>query len=119
VGRPTRHVTPRILDVLLRPHLENLGGAVVERTVDDLREIEEAAAKIRVRGARCGPIEEVRPGDVIWFAPGEKHWHGATATIAMTHIAIQETLDGKAVGWMEQVSDAPYPGRSPCGMRPW
>ncbi len=53
-----------------------------------------------------GPVEEIRPGDVVWFAPGEKHWHGATATSAMTHIAIQESLDGKAVDWMEQVSDA-------------
>ena len=55
-----------------------------------------------------GPIEEIRPGDVVWFAPGEKHWHGATATTAMTHIAIQEALDGKAVDWMEQVSDEQY-----------
>jgi quercetin dioxygenase-like cupin family protein len=55
-----------------------------------------------------GPIEETRPGDVIWFPPGEKHWHGATATTAMTHIAIQERLDGKAVDWMEKVSDDQY-----------
>jgi quercetin dioxygenase-like cupin family protein len=55
-----------------------------------------------------GPREEIRPGDVIWFAPGEKHWHGATATTAMTHIAIQEKLDGKAVEWMEHVSDERY-----------
>ncbi len=55
-----------------------------------------------------GPVEEIRPGDVIWFAPGEKHWHGAAATTAMTHIAIQEKLDGKAVDWMEQVSDEQY-----------
>ncbi len=55
-----------------------------------------------------GPIEQIRPGDVIWFPPGEKHWHGATATIAMTHIAIQEQLDGKAVEWMEHVSDEQY-----------
>src|SRR2546428_6244145 len=55
-----------------------------------------------------GPIEEIRPGDVVWFSPGEKHWHGATPTTAMTHIAIQEKLDGKAVDWMEQVSDAQY-----------
>ena len=55
-----------------------------------------------------GPIEDIRPGDVVWFAPGEKHWHGATATTAMTHIAIQEALDGKAVDWMEQVSDQQY-----------
>ena len=55
-----------------------------------------------------GPIEEIRPGDVIWFPPGEKHWHGATATTAMTHIAIVEQLDGKAVDWMEKVSDEQY-----------
>ncbi|MGI8771493.1 MAG: (R)-mandelonitrile lyase [Acidobacteriaceae bacterium] len=53
-------------------------------------------------------VEEVRPGDVVWFPPGEKHWHGATLTTAMTHIAIQEKLDGKVVEWMEQVSDERY-----------
>jgi len=55
-----------------------------------------------------GPVEEIRPGDVIWFEPGEKHWHGATPTNAMTHIAIQERLDGKAVDWLEKVSDEQY-----------
>jgi 4-carboxymuconolactone decarboxylase len=55
-----------------------------------------------------GPKEEIRPGDVVWFAPGEKHWHGATATTAISHIAIAEALDGKSVEWMEQVSDAQY-----------
>ena len=55
-----------------------------------------------------GPIEEIRPGDVVWFAPGEKHWHGASPTMAMTHIALQERLDGKVVDWMEQVSDEQY-----------
>ena len=55
-----------------------------------------------------GPVEEVRPGDVVWFPPGEKHWHGATPTTAMTHIAIQEGLDGKLVDWMEHVSDEQY-----------
>ena len=55
-----------------------------------------------------GPIEEIRPGDVIQFAAGEKHWHGASASTAMTHIAIQERLDGKAVDWMEHVSDDRY-----------
>jgi quercetin dioxygenase-like cupin family protein len=54
------------------------------------------------------PIEEVRPGDVIWFPPSEKHWHGATPTTAMTHVAIQEQLDGKAVDWMEKVSEEQY-----------
>jgi quercetin dioxygenase-like cupin family protein len=55
-----------------------------------------------------GPVEEIRPGDVVCFPPGEKHWHGATATTAMSHIAIQEKLDGKAVDWMEKVSDEQY-----------
>ena len=55
-----------------------------------------------------GPIEEIRPGDVVWFASGEKHWHGATPTTAMTHIAIQEALDGKPVDWLEKVSDEQY-----------
>ncbi len=55
-----------------------------------------------------GPIEEIRPGDVVWFPPNERHWHGASPTTAMTHIAIQEALDGKAVDWMEQVTDDQY-----------
>jgi len=57
------------------------------------------------------PVEEIRPGDVIWFAPGEKHWHGAAPATGMTHIAIQESLDGKVVDWMEKVTDAQYKGR--------
>jgi len=52
-----------------------------------------------------GPVEEIRPGDVIWFAPGEKHWHGAGVTTAVTHIAMQEQLDGKTADWLEQVRD--------------
>jgi quercetin dioxygenase-like cupin family protein len=55
-----------------------------------------------------GPVEEIHPGDVVWFAPGEKHWHGATATTGMTHIAVQEALNGRAVDWMEHVSDEQY-----------
>jgi quercetin dioxygenase-like cupin family protein len=55
-----------------------------------------------------GPVEEIRPGDVVWFAPNEKHWHGATATTGMTHIAIQEALDGQVADWMEPVSDEQY-----------
>lgn len=55
-----------------------------------------------------GKIEEIRPGDVIWFEPGEKHWHGASPTTAMSHIAVQEQLNGKAVEWMEEVTDAQY-----------
>ena len=53
-------------------------------------------------------MEEIRPGDVVWFAPDEKHWHGAAPTTAMTHIAMQEELDGKVVDWMEKVTDAQY-----------
>ncbi|WP_407976801.1 cupin domain-containing protein [Brucella pseudogrignonensis] len=56
-----------------------------------------------------GPIEEIRPGDVVWFEPNEKHWHGASPKNAMTHIAMQEQLDGKVVDWMEHVTDAQYP----------
>src|SRR5262249_4285948 len=56
-----------------------------------------------------GLVEEVRPGDVVWFPPGEKHWHGAAPKSAMTHVAIQEALDGKVVEWMEHVSDEQYP----------
>ena len=59
-----------------------------------------------------GPIEEIRPGDVVWFAPAEKHWHGATAQTAMTHIAIQEALNGSPVDWLEQVADEQYRGGS-------
>jgi quercetin dioxygenase-like cupin family protein len=55
-----------------------------------------------------GPIEPIRPGDVVWFPPGEKHWHGATPTTAMTHIAIVEHLDGKSADWMEKVTDEQY-----------
>jgi quercetin dioxygenase-like cupin family protein len=55
-----------------------------------------------------GPVEEIRPGDVIWFPPGEKHWHGAAPATAMTHIAIVELLDGKSADWMEQVSNEQY-----------
>jgi quercetin dioxygenase-like cupin family protein len=55
-----------------------------------------------------GPVEVIRPGDVVWIAPGEKHWHGATATTGMTHIALQEALDGKPVDWMEHVTDDQY-----------
>ena len=59
-----------------------------------------------------GPIETIRPGDVVWFSPGEKHWHGASPSTTMTHIAIQEQLDGKTVDWMEKVSDEQYEPKS-------
>jgi quercetin dioxygenase-like cupin family protein len=58
-----------------------------------------------------GPIREIRPGDTIWFAPGEKHWHGAGPTSAMAHIAMQEALDGAAVNWLEHVTDEQYGGK--------
>jgi quercetin dioxygenase-like cupin family protein len=61
------------------------------------------------------PIEEVRAGDIVWFPPGEKHWHGASSTTAMTHIAIQESLNGKNVDWLEHVSDAQYAAGSSHG----
>jgi quercetin dioxygenase-like cupin family protein len=61
------------------------------------------------------PKEEMRPGDVVWCPPKEKHWHGATPTTAVTHIAIQEQLDGKAVDWMEKVSDEQY--QAPAGIK--
>jgi quercetin dioxygenase-like cupin family protein len=60
-----------------------------------------------------GPVEEIRPGDVIWFAPGEKHWHGAAPTTAMTHIATQEQLDAKVVDWLEKVTDEQYQASPP------
>ena len=56
----------------------------------------------------AGPVEVIRPGDVVWFSPGEKHWHGAAVTTAMTHIALQERLNGKVVDWMEKVTDEQY-----------
>jgi quercetin dioxygenase-like cupin family protein len=55
-----------------------------------------------------GPVEEIRPGDIVWFEPGEKHWHGAAPNCMMTHVAIAEALDGKSVDWMEKVTDAQY-----------
>jgi quercetin dioxygenase-like cupin family protein len=63
------------------------------------------AGRVQVWG---GPIREIRAGDTVWFPPGEKHWHGAGPTTAMTHIALQEALDGRAVDWMEHVTDEQY-----------
>lgn len=62
-----------------------------------------------------GPVEEIRPGDIVWFEPGEKHWHGASPAAAMTHVAIAEALDGKVVDWMEKVSDADYQAEGKAG----
>jgi quercetin dioxygenase-like cupin family protein len=60
-----------------------------------------------------GPVVTLSPGDTVWFAPGEKHWHGATATTAMSHLAVQEALDGRTVDWLEHVSDADYRRAAP------
>ena len=57
-----------------------------------------------------GPVEEIRPGDLVWFPPGERHWHGASPTTAMTHIAVQEAVDGTVVDWLEHVTDEQYRG---------
>ena len=57
-----------------------------------------------------GPVQDIKPGDVVWFAPGEKHWHGAASTTAMSHIAVQEKLGGSPVDWLEHVTDAQYLG---------
>ena len=94
-GRRQRHVRAR------RAH----GVAHASARADADRHL-----RLRAGAARGGPVEEIRPGDVVWFPPGEKHWHGASPTTAMTHIAIQEKLDGKAVEWMEHVSDEQYGG---------
>ena len=67
----------------------------------------EALGRVQREG---GPAEEIRSGNVVWFSPGEKHWHGAGPTTAMTHIAIVENLDGKSADWMEHVSDPQYLG---------
>ncbi len=64
-------------------------------------------------GREGGPVEEVHPGDVVWFPPAEKHWHGAGPDAAMTHIAVQEQLDGVAVEWLEHVTDEQYRGAAP------
>ncbi len=69
------------------------------------------------RAQRWGdPIQQIRPGDVVWFAPGEKHWHGAAPTTAMTHIAMQERLDGKSVEWLEHVTDEQYRADPPSAL---
>jgi quercetin dioxygenase-like cupin family protein len=65
-----------------------------------------------------GPVERIRPGDVVWFPPGEKHWHGAEPNTALTHLAIQEQLDGKAVDWLEHVSEEQYQEAVRAAIRP-
>ena len=73
-----------------------------------IRSARRSSLRLAAVGRSVGPVEEIRPGDVVWFSPGEKHWHGATPMTAMTHIAIQEKKDGNVVEWMEHVSDEQY-----------
>jgi quercetin dioxygenase-like cupin family protein len=108
--------TVRIDPLFTAPDPARVGGALVTfepgaRTAWHTHPLGQTLIVTAGRGwVQCvgGPVEEIRPGDVVWFAPGEKHWHGATATTAMSHIAIQERLNGSAVEWMEHVSDADY-----------
>jgi hypothetical protein len=94
---------PLARNSLLRPFSPGLGGPSI------------GVCRIGPLFAGCGwvqreggPLEQIRPGDVVWFSPNEKHWHGATATTGMTHVAIQESLNGKVVDWMEKVTDEQY-----------
>jgi quercetin dioxygenase-like cupin family protein len=104
------------IDPLFGPDPARAGGALVTfepgaRTAWHTHPLGQTLIITTGRGwvqSEGGPVQTVTPGDVVWFSPGEKHWHGATATTAMSHIAIQEKLDGKVVDWLEHVSDAQY-----------
>ena len=106
------------IDPLFGPDPDRAGGALVTfepgaRTAWHTHPLGQTLIITAGCGWVCregGPIEEVHPGDVVWFPPGEKHWHGATATTAMSHIAVQEKLDGKAVDWLEHVTEDEYRG---------
>ena len=106
------------IDPLFGPDPDRAGGALVTfepgaRTAWHTHPLGQTLIITADCGWVCregGPIEEVHPGDVVWFPPGEKHWHGATATTAMSHIAVQEKLDGKAVDWLEHVTEDEYRG---------
>jgi quercetin dioxygenase-like cupin family protein len=108
--------TVRIDQPFQAPDPARVGGAVVTfepgaRTAWHTHPLGQTLIVTAGRGwaqREGGSIEEIQPGDVIWFSPGEKHWHGATPTTAMTHIAIAEKLDGKAVEWRDHVSDDQY-----------
>jgi quercetin dioxygenase-like cupin family protein len=110
--------TVRIDPLFTAPDPARTAGAAVTfepgaRTAWHTHPLGQTLVVIAGAGRVCrwgGSIEEIRPGDVVWFAPGEKHWHGAAPATAMTHIAIQERLDGKAVDWLEQVTDEAYRG---------
>ena len=109
----------RIDSLFQRPDPARLGGAIVTfepgaRTAWHTHPLGQTLIVITGVGwTQCegGPIEEIRPGDVVWCPPNHKHWHGATSTTAMTHIAVQEALNGKAVTWMEHVTDEQYLAR--------
>jgi hypothetical protein len=79
-----------------------------ERPGTRIRSAKPSSSLPATAGRSARAVRSSRPGDVVWFSPGEKHWHGATPTTAMTHVAIAEALDGKVVDWMEKVSDAQY-----------
>lgn len=106
------------LDPLFGPDPERVGGTLVTfepgaRTAWHTHPLGQTLVVTAGCGwaqRQGGPIEEIRPGDVVWFPPGERHWHGATASTAMSHIAVQEKLNGVAVDWLEHVTDAQYLG---------
>ena len=108
--------TVRIDPLFTAPDPARAAGAAVTfepgaRTAWHTHPLGQTLVVIAGAGRVCrwgGAIEEIRPGDVVWFAPGEKHWHGAAPTTAMTHIAVQERLDGQQVNWLEHVSDEQY-----------
>jgi quercetin dioxygenase-like cupin family protein len=115
--------TVRIDPLFQPPHPSRVGGASVTfepgaRTAWHTHPLGQALLIVSGLGRvqrESGPVEEVRPGDVVWFPPGEKHWHGASPASAMTHIAIQESLDGKNVEWLEKVGDDEYRARPAQG----
>ncbi|QMU29039.1 SDR family NAD(P)-dependent oxidoreductase [Adhaeribacter radiodurans] len=92
----------------LAKEMQDMGGHALAVSVD-VTQRDQVKQLVDTAVEKFGRvIEEIRPGDVVWFAPHEKHWHGATATTAMTHIAIQESLNGKPVDWMEKVTEDQY-----------
>ncbi len=110
--------TVRVDPLFAAPEPARVSGALVTfepaaRTAWHTHPLGQTLIVVAGSGRVCregGAVEEIRPGDVVWIPPGEKHWHGATATTAMSHIAIQEKLNGAVVDWLENVSDAQYGG---------
>ena len=110
---PARSAQPDLRDVVRVPRAEGASvtfepGARTAWHTHPLGQTLIVIAGIGWAQREGGPVEEIRPGDVVCFAPGEKHWHGATSTTGMTHIAIQEKFNGKVVDWMEHVTDEQY-----------